>query len=164
MLKEVTVQHYFCDLCGKEITGSIFSPIWGELKPDGDGNYERDGDIINADVCGDCKDEAGQMIFKLFQATEKVTEFDENSEKSDEKPPKNDKKGKKRKSTGAKVALDDGKIMALHRAGWSQAKIAEELGVSAATINRRIKEINASAFVEKFPEDRKKEEKNEDYD
>lgn len=34
--------------------------------------------------------------------------------------------------------LDEGKIMALKNAGWTNKKIAEEMGVSEPTISRRI--------------------------
>ena len=37
-------------------------------------------------------------------------------------------------------ALDHGKIMALHRAGWSTAKIADEMGCTAQTIRNHIAE------------------------
>ena len=39
--------------------------------------------------------------------------------------------GKKR---GSKKALDVGKLVALHNAGWSVAKIADELGVAIQTV------------------------------
>ena len=150
MYKEIIVQKYFCDLCKKEIPGSVFSPVWGELKPDGEGNYERNGDIINVDICYNCVDKAEKMIFNLFQkddeAEEKTTEIDKNSEKIDEKPQKTNAKGRKSN-------LDDGKIMALRRAGWNNTKIAEEFGVSSWTISQHIKKAEASgAFVDNFEE------------
>lgn len=39
--------------------------------------------------------------------------------------------GKKR---GPKKALDVGKLVALHNAGWPVAKIADELGISTRTV------------------------------
>ena len=40
--------------------------------------------------------------------------------------------------TRKRVDLDIGKIMALHRAKWSNKQIAEEMGVSVATIQRYV--------------------------
>lgn len=37
--------------------------------------------------------------------------------------------------------LDEGKMLALYRAGWSAAKIADEMGCSDQTIYNRIKKI-----------------------
>ena len=37
--------------------------------------------------------------------------------------------------------LDNGKIAALHRAGWSNEKIADEMGVTGVTIGNRIKKM-----------------------
>lgn len=164
MFKEIITQKYFCDLCGEEIDGAVFSPIWGRLLPDSDGNYERDGDIINVDICHNCVDKAEKMIFLLFQqnneAETEVTEIDKNSEKIDAKPQKIDAKEKK---GGRKSNLDDGKIMALHRAGWSAAKIAEEFGVSSWTIGQHIKKAEASgAFVDEFPDPGEMEGEDED--
>lgn len=157
MLKEVTTLHYYCDKCGKEITDTVYSPIWGELYPAADENYNRDGDIINVDVCEACKDEAEKMIFGLFhpeeEAETEITENDKNSEESDENaqiPPENEEKPTR--GNGRRSDLDDGKILALRRAGWSLAKIAEEMGVSQGTISNHLKNMNASAFVDNLEE------------
>ena len=147
MFKEIVVQKYFCDKCGKEITGTVFSPLWGELALDGDGNYNRDGDIINIDICGACLEEVTRTLVNSVKAEEKITENDKNSEKNDEKP-------RKKSKGGNKSTLDDGKIMALHRAGWTNAKIADEMGVSGWTIGQHIQKMEAGgAFVDDFEED-----------
>ena len=39
------------------------------------------------------------------------------------------------------MQMDTGKIKALHKAGWSVQKIADEMGVSWPTINKYIQEI-----------------------
>lgn len=44
------------------------------------------------------------------------------------------------KKEGKKRLLDTGKIKALHNAGWSVQKIADEMGVSWPTINKYIQE------------------------
>lgn len=37
--------------------------------------------------------------------------------------------------------IDTGKIIALHRAGWSQNKIADELGVAQSTVGKYIRQM-----------------------
>lgn len=41
----------------------------------------------------------------------------------------------------ARKNLDEGKIAALHRAGWSNEKIAEEMHTTGVTIGKRLKAI-----------------------
>lgn len=48
-----------------------------------------------------------------------------------------------RKRGGGKRPLDDGKIGALRRAGWSLAKIADEMGCSAQTVANRLAKMEA---------------------
>lgn len=47
----------------------------------------------------------------------------------------------KDKTKPAKRQLDTGKMLALKKAGWKQAAIAEELGVSPATISTTLKKF-----------------------
>lgn len=44
--------------------------------------------------------------------------------------------------------IDKGKVKALHRAGWSTNKIADEMGVSAATISYHLKKMKGGAVDE----------------
>ena len=46
----------------------------------------------------------------------------------------------KQKYGNNKPKVDAGKILALHRAGWTGAKIADEMGCSTATVSHYIKE------------------------
>ena len=39
------------------------------------------------------------------------------------------------------VKVDTGKLLALHKAGWSNVKIGEELGTSEATVRKYLKEM-----------------------
>ena len=48
---------------------------------------------------------------------------------------------KEKKKPGPKPKIDLGKVKALHRAGWSNLKIADEMGVSAATISYHLKKM-----------------------
>ncbi len=52
----------------------------------------------------------------------------------------------KKKSMGAGAArkqkpIDTGKLLALHNAGWSNVKIADELGISDATVGKYLKRM-----------------------
>lgn len=51
--------------------------------------------------------------------------------------PEKGKPGKKKTKTG----VDTGELLAMHRAGWSNIKIAKELGVSGFTIRKYLKQI-----------------------
>lgn len=55
------------------------------------------------------------------------------SDEAEEEPPK---------PRTQKKEIDTGKIKALYDAGWSVARIADELGVSAPTIRSRLSEMN----------------------
>lgn len=50
-------------------------------------------------------------------------------------------KKKLTKSTGGKKQIDMGKLMALHKAGWSNVKIADELGISDVTVGKYLKQM-----------------------
>lgn len=57
-------------------------------------------------------------------------------------PPPMKKTGKR---GGSRKQVDTGKIMALHSAGWSNAKIADEMRLSAATVGKYIKQLSGTA-------------------
>lgn len=52
---------------------------------------------------------------------------------------------KRKPNPGSTKVLDEGKIKALRVAGWSIAKIADEMGVSEPTIAKRLKKIMEAA-------------------
>lgn len=81
------------------------------------------------------------------------------SDQTDIAPPPNDLKPEK-KSRGKK--LDDGKIMALYRAGWNIAKIADEMKVSSPTIRSRIKQMEGTESNEQSGEKASAEESGEE--
>ena len=43
------------------------------------------------------------------------------------------------KGTSGKKPIDTGKLLALHKAGWSNVKIADELGISDVTVGKYLK-------------------------
>lgn len=76
---------------------------------------------------------------ELDEAVEIIDDFMENFEvkpvELEDKP--------KRKRGGQKKPIDDGKIEALRRAGWSLAKIADEMGCSPQTVANRLAKMEA---------------------
>ena len=68
---------------------------------------------------------------ELDEAVEIIDDFMENSEP------------KKRKRGGQRKPIDDGKIGALRKAGWSLGKIADEMGCSPQTVANRLAKMEA---------------------
>ena len=99
---------YTCDRCGKElhIGESWFSAEWE------DGRF---------DFCGDCQNKAIEAL--------KIITLQSSGEEPKKVIPKAPPGGDRRS-----LKLDLGKIGALHAAGWSNAKIAQEMGCSPQTI------------------------------
>ena len=117
-----------CDRCGKEIkdpiglrmayvdieTGELLDPVITKNQ------YDRD-------YCENCAKAILQFAEKAeglsigYKATEK------NETLAKEEPEKQDNQGKRTK-------LDIGKVMTLKNAGWSAAKIADEMGTTAQNI------------------------------
>ena len=62
--------------------------------------------------------------------------IDEDEEPEEESEAEADPEPERRTPGRRRLDLDIGKVMALHRAGWSNVKIADEIGVSPATIQR----------------------------
>lgn len=99
-----------CDSCGKKVSGLSWS--WKALK--GDQKIEKD-------LCDLCMHKVFSCIYGGESSEQDFSECF--SELEDFKPA-----GRKYKK------LDMGKVMALRDAGWSKKQIAEEMGVSEASI------------------------------
>lgn len=111
------VTKYYCDRCGKEITGGTIS-----INPVYNGSAFENGfvytDTSNRDYCQECTEEI--YVFMMANSPKKQIAAEP---KKEEKP----KPAKK---------VDEGKVMALKKAGWSHKKIAEEMGCSDSFISR----------------------------
>ena len=79
------------------------------------------------------------MRFLVDEETEKEVTEDPAEKAAPE--PENTTKPSKKANQGKRIKLDEGKIKALHDAGWSNMKIADEMGVSDVTISKRLKEM-----------------------
>lgn len=81
------------------------------------------------------KDNANQKAFEEQVRDEYTEVFEEDNENENEEINISDKTSSLEKSP-----IDVGKVMALHNAKWSQAKIADEMGCSQGRISQIIKE------------------------
>lgn len=106
---------YFCDRCGKEITAKplTFQATVRDVKAET--MHDIDGVM---DICESCADDLMAGIRQLIRG-----------EAPEEKTKKKEKKD----------PIDQGKIRALAKAGWSAAKIADEMRCSKATVYNVLK-------------------------
>ena len=68
-------------------------------------------------------------------------------------PPPTGKKETEKPHGGKKKQIDTGKLLALHKAGWSNVKIADELGISDMTVGRYLKMMAEEKKDGKQPEE-----------
>ena len=125
---------YKCDICGKEATKErpVYNLIWQEQTLDGsDGDLDQvvDG-VSEKDICGVCALKAGIVIAEALQRW-MDTKQPEEKKQPETKKPDNWKIGKKKN-------LDEGKMLALRKAGWTYAQIADEVGCTQQTVINRI--------------------------
>ncbi len=92
--------------------------------------------LTNEEFVGFCKGEAiiSMADGDLNKAREFLSLALEAQAPEEPKEEPNEEPKKKRKT------IDHGKIMALHRAGWSVAKIADEMRVSDQTVRNHIQQ------------------------
>lgn len=119
---------YFCDRCGKEVTGGLVQTGYRtiDLTTGEPEDYE-----FGAELCVDC-----------FDLVDKATMAAVNS-----KPPV------KVKKTTAKRDIDMPKVLALRKAGWTFEKIGIEFGVTDQTIINRIRAWEAEQGKEETDEE-----------
>ena len=112
---------FYCDRCGKMVDGLKYqlAVYWTSEE---DLNLDPWELETGADLCRDCYKEIDDMV--AFMVENPTIHFDGGKQIVPKDPKKQNNRAK----------LDIGKIGALLRAGWSMAKIADEMGVSAQTI------------------------------
>ena len=112
---------YFCDRCEKKIEEDKVVKINPMYKiPNGECEGLVFKDSYDKDYCEKCSKEIYQFMTGCSKA---------------------DSPKKEQSEQGNKPKLDVAKIKALRDAGWPQSKIAEEMGVSQATICNALKSI-----------------------
>ncbi len=122
---------YFCDICGKEATkeNPVYNLLFIEQTSDGsDGDIEQvvDG-VSDKDICGVCALKASLTISEACKTLKKPEE------------PKPEKVKPVKKAKPIKRHLDDGKMLALRKAGWTYEKIADEMGCTDQTVINHIR-------------------------
>ena len=130
-----------CDRCGKDVdpdaVGRISTVFASESLAPSDTSANP---FDKMDYCEDCMNE----ITAFIKSTPKM--------KAKKKPAKEKpvqvKGGDKSPRTGRKP-IDRGKIRALHEAGWTMAKIADDVQCSIATVNNVLKEAKQNGNNEK---------------
>lgn len=115
---------YICDRCGKQIDTDPVKILATHYYYQDNATILPDDDEEGAMLCEDCWYMVDQAVVAAMQM-------------KDVKPPK---KEVQKKEPANKVQLDLGKVAALHNAGWSITKIAEEFGCSAQTIANHLQE------------------------
>lgn len=135
MIKTIRI----CDWCGKEITGETYYNIAASFISEGAARPPR-----NYDYCPECGDRFTEVLAGAMPPAAKDREEipavllrTAPQEAPQEAAPAEDKKKGGRK----KIKLDLGKVGALYRAGWTIAKIADEMGVGSSTIQRALAQI-----------------------
>lgn len=114
-----------CDRCGKELPDGVMSYqlVTFEYSK---GSEEVDGVEDGAEFCEECYEAVDQAITMAM-----LNQPEPEAVEDPEEKPKDRRK----------LQLDFGKIRSLHEAGWTQAKIADEMGVSAPTISKALTKI-----------------------
>lgn len=116
-MRKVTI---FCDRCGKQI--GLVSKLLTTFSYNVDNTEDPEDVEDGAELCIDCYNEIDNMV--AFMVKNPTIHFDGGKQIVPKDPKKQNNRTK----------LDIGKIGALLRAGWSMAKIADEMGVSSQTI------------------------------
>ena len=138
-------RHIICDRCGAEIDGQeksgIIMLIWNDAET---GLQISEG--AERDYCPSCfaalkciiETPAAKLAPATCVAPKPVDVWtDEQPETPEDKP-----KAKRQK-------IDRGKVMALHNAGWNNAKIADEMGCSAWSVSSIISAARDIGEIEK---------------
>lgn len=118
---------FYCDRCGKQTDA---------VKQLGNRDIETENGFVESDewgaeLCPDCFDEVDDMI--AFMVKNPSIHFS-NGDKIKPKDPK---------KSNNKSKLDLGKVAALRNAGWSVAKIADEMKCAEQTIRNHMDEAQA---------------------
>ena len=92
----------------------------------------------------------GHRVYIMFEIDPQTTIEDlgfadgflieEEDPQPEAKPEPEHKPKTESKKKGGPAGIDHGKLIALHKAGWSTAKIADELGCSSQTVLNHIKQ------------------------
>lgn len=114
-----------CDRCGGEVNPKKIGYV-SIMQRAETGDLKGDNPFENMDFCENCMTMIADFISaKVATRTKKA---------------KSSQGGASRRCMERRQ-LDAGKIRALANAGWSQAKIADEMGCSVPTVSKYLKEV-----------------------
>lgn len=123
-----------CDRCGAEIPNNQkIGYISANWRRPSDWELLHDNPYEHMDFCEHCMN----VIVACIDNVDISREEPEAVEDPVQEEPEPVKKAPQKKS------VDKGKVGALSKAGWSNAKIADEMGVSSERIRQILKELEA---------------------
>ena len=125
MIKTIRI----CDRCGKEITGGIYYTVTACMIAEHLTKTER-----SFDYCESCGTKVITGLGKAMETKDAPADPEESPKQAE--PAEGKKKGGR-----PKKKLDLGKVGALYKAGWTIAKIADEMNVGSSTIQRALAQI-----------------------
>ena len=126
-----------CDRCGTEITGDRIGYVAAGWKAPSDKSFLNKNPYEHADFCEHCMNVIVACIDNVDISMEEPEAVEDPVQEEPEEPVVQVQKAAVRKS------VDKGKVGALSKAGWSNAKIADEMGVSSERIRQILKELEA---------------------
>lgn len=124
-----------CDRCGKTIEGVRIGSISWEWLVGPKEEIPMPNPFEHWDFCEDCMNNIRMVIEHKIEA-EPVPDPEEQQPDSEPKKRKRNPGGK----MGAPKKIDRGKVFALRKAGWTAAKIADEMKCSLGTVKRILQE------------------------
>lgn len=131
MIKEITKEQAIKLLIeGKAVY--VFDEVNGRF-----GNLH---DVLDERLIADIEEVEAEPV-ELEAADSKLMCFEEDLEEEQSEPKEVPvKEQKEKKPRGRQTTIDWGKVGALRKAGWSVAKIADEMGIGQATVYRHLSE------------------------
>ncbi len=137
---------YICNRCGKEIRteGARILPHFFDFATDGTlGEVEIPDNDVH--FCMGCMKKVMEEILKLPEAGDGGDTEEGRDGKEKKTRPKKEKR------------LDAGKVMALHRAGWSNEQIAGEMGATERQVYQCIRYQNKKNNPGSEPDEKERE-------
>lgn len=125
-----------CDRCGAEITGDRIGYVSVNWRAVSDNSLMHGSNPYqHSDFCEKCMRSIVMVIDHKIESQPEEEEEPEAVEDPVEEEPEPVKKAPQKKT------VDKGKVGALSKAGWSNTKIADEMGVSSERIRQILKEL-----------------------
>jgi len=124
-MKKIT---YYCDKCKRQI-GDDEKKYRSLIQEFDEDTPLHSSFIEGPELCRSCADELAALIWKHIAP-----------ERTPEPAAEEESKKENRGRSSLRQKLDLGKMAALHKAGWSNVKIAKELGTSDMTVAKYLPE------------------------